>query len=179
VTSAAAIDNLSLLRFAELIDQRLGLQLDSSSLEELELVLCARIRALRCGGFDSYRRRLEAAGSRNAELGELAQKLAIGETYFFRSSEQFTVFSEVAIPRLMRANRARPLRILSAGCATGEEPYSLAITIRELGASAPARVSILGFDINPESIAKARAGRYSAWAMRAAPPAFLRNQFER
>ena len=113
------------------------------------------------------------------ELRELAAKLTIGETYFFRSPEQLSVFSEVALPRLTRSDPARPIRILSAGCSTGEEPYTLAMTLRELGPSAPAEVSILAIDINPEALTKARRGSYSAWAMRATPPDCVEKYFRR
>jgi len=175
----AALDEADLLRFAELIEERLGLQFDGSSLKELEAILLARMRILRCAGIDTYLHRFEAPGLTHEELRELATVLTIGETYFFRSPEQFSVFSEVALPRLTRAQPARKLRILSAGCATGEEPYTLAITLREMGALAPAHVSILGLDVNPESIARARRGRYSPWAMRATSPELLQKYFRR
>lgn len=175
----AAISEANLLRFAEVIEERFGLQFDSSSLTELAVVLSARMRALHSPGFDAYLQRLKAAPSMHEELRELAVKLTIGETYFFRGPEHFSAFSEVALPRLTRTRPTRQIRILSAGCATGEEPYSLAMTLRELGARAPAQTSILGLDVNPESIAKARRGRYSAWAMRAMRPDYLKKYFRR
>jgi chemotaxis protein methyltransferase CheR len=175
----AAIDEANVLRFAELIEQRLGLHFESSSLKELAVILSARVRALRCAGVDAYLGRFEVGGSVHAELRELATMLTIGESYFFRSPEQFTVFTEVALPRLTRTQPDRQIRILSAGCATGEEPYTLAITLRELGPSACLHSSILGIDINPDSIVKARRGRYSPWAMRATPPECLEKYFHR
>jgi chemotaxis protein methyltransferase CheR len=177
--ASAGLSEAGLLRFAELIEARLGLRFDSSSLEELTVILRARMRALRCAATDAYLQRLEAAESMNEELRELAAKLTTGETYFFRSPEQFTVFTGVALPRLVRTQPARQIRILSAGCATGEEPYSLAMTLRELGESAPAHFSIVGLDVNPESIAKARRARYSAWSMRSMPPGCLKRYFRR
>jgi chemotaxis protein methyltransferase CheR len=128
-----AIGDAKLTRFAELIEQRLGLQYSRSSLIELEAILTARMRALQCRGFDAYLKRLGSEVSMHEELRELAAKLTIGESYFFRSPEQLSVFSEVAIPRLTRRDPTRPIRILSAGCSTGEEPYTLAMTLRELG----------------------------------------------
>ncbi len=175
--TAPAIGEAKLMRFAELIEKRLGLQYGSSSLPELEAILTARMRALKCRSFDSYLTCLGSDLSMHNELRELAVKLTIGETYFFRSPEQLSVFSEVALPRLTRSDRARPIRILSAGCSTGEEPYTLAMTLRELGPSAPAEVSILAVDINPEALTKARRGSYSAWAMRATPPECVEKYF--
>ncbi len=88
----AALDEADLLRFAELIEERLGLQFDSSSLKELEAILLARMRTLRCAGIDTYLHRFEAPGLMHEELRELATVLTIGETYFLRSPEQFTDF---------------------------------------------------------------------------------------
>ena len=157
----------------------LGLRFAASSLSELEAALAARMRALRCASSDAYLQRLESEVSMHDELRELAARLTIGETYFFRSPEQLSVFSEVAVPRLNRDDPARQLRILSAGCSTGEEPYTLAMTLRGLGPSAPAEVSILAIDINPEAMAKARRGCYSAWAMRATPADCVEKYFRR
>jgi chemotaxis protein methyltransferase CheR len=177
--TAPAIGEARLTRFAELIEQRLGLQYAGSSLAELEAIMTARMRELQCRSVDAYLRQLESDVSMHEELRELAAKLTTGETYFFRIPEQLSVFSEVAIPRLTRDDPARPLRILSAGCSTGEEPYTLAMTLAELGPLAPAEVSILGIDINPEALAKARHGSYSAWAMRATPPDCVEKYFRR
>jgi chemotaxis protein methyltransferase CheR len=175
----AALDEANLLRFAELIDGRLGLRFDDSSLKELAAILPARARSLRCASVNAYLHRFNDPGSMHDELRALATMLTIGETYFFRSPEQFTVFSEVALPCLARTQPGRNIRILSAGCATGEEAYTFAITLRELGPSAPAHVSILGVDLNAQSITVARRGRYSARAMRATPPGYLAKYFRR
>jgi chemotaxis protein methyltransferase CheR len=175
----AALDEANLLRFVELIDVRLGLHFDGSSLKDLAAILRARARSLRCASVDAYLHRFDAPGSMHDELRSLATMLTIGETYFFRSPEQFTVFSEVALPCLTRAQPGRNIRILSAGCATGEEAYTFAITLRELGASVPAHVSILGVDLSAESITVARRGRYSARATRATPPGCLDKYFRR
>ena len=175
--STPDIGDEKVARFAELIEERLGLQYLGSSLDELRAIVAARMRMLQCRSFDSYMERLKSTISSHDELRALASELTIGETYFFRSPEQLSVFSEVALPRLTSTDHARPIRILSAGCSTGEEPYTLAMTLRELGPLAPAEVSILGIDINPEALAKARRARYSAWAMRATPPECVEKYF--
>ena len=175
----AAPDEANLLRFAELIDGRLGLRFDGSSLKELAAILRARARRLRCASVEAYLDQFDEPGSMHDELRALATMLTIGETYFFRSPEQLTVFSEVALPCLARTRPARHIRILSAGCATGEEAYTFAITLRELGASAPVQVSILGVDLSAQSITVARSGRYPARSMRATPPAYLDKFFRR
>jgi len=173
------ISEAKVARFAELIEERLGLHYLGSSLDELGATVAARMRALQCRSFDSYLERFKSNISAHEELRSLAAELTVGETYFFRIPEQLSVFSEVALPRLTRGDPARPIRILSAGCSTGEEPYTLAMVLRELGPSAPTDVTILGIDINPEALAKARRARYSAWAMRATPPDCVEKYFHR
>ncbi len=108
-----------------------------------------------------------------SEWARLEAEITIGETFFFRYSEQFAALRGTILPGLVAARRAeRRLRIWSAGCSTGAEPYSLAILVREiLGEALPDwRVSILGTDISAEAIATARAGEYGRWALRTMPP---------
>src|ERR1700729_4156583 len=85
------------------------------------------------------------------EIRALAQEVTVGETYFFRYMDQFRAFAEVVRP-------LRQLRLLSAGCASGEEAYSLAMMLREHVAQPAAQISILGVDINPAALAKASRG---------------------
>ncbi|WP_437752411.1 CheR family methyltransferase [Sorangium sp. So ce1389] len=101
-------------------------------------------------------------------ISELLEHLTVGETYFFRHASHFDVLLEALSARL--ADPLATACVLSAGCASGEEPYSVAIAIHaRLGARALARVRIRAADISAASIRKARAGVYSAWAFRDAP----------
>ncbi|MCJ2068985.1 protein-glutamate O-methyltransferase CheR [Methylobacterium sp. J-030] len=108
-----------------------------------------------------------------AEWARLEAEITVGETFFFRYAEQFQALRAEILPALIaaRADR-RALRIWSAGCSTGAEPYSLAILVRELlGEALPDwRVSILGTDISTEALATARAAEYGRWALRTMPP---------
>ncbi|HEY1797500.1 MAG TPA: protein-glutamate O-methyltransferase CheR [Stellaceae bacterium] len=105
-----------------------------------------------------------------AECAALARELTVGETYFFRNIEQFRALAEVALPDRMRANQStRRLRLLSAGCASGEEAYSLAIVLRETTASQGWDALVRAVDINPAALEKAARARYSAWALRETP----------
>ncbi len=104
-------------------------------------------------------------------IAEWEQLLALfmnGETFFFRDSGQITLLKEHILPTLIqRRKAARSLRILSAGCSTGEEAYSLAILVDQL---LPDRlnwnIDILGMDINVRSIQRAQQGIYGQWAFR-------------
>jgi chemotaxis protein methyltransferase CheR len=112
--------------------------------------------------------RLEAA-STDALLQSVVRHVTIGETYFFRHPEHFDALRERMLPELLRGREQRTLRAWSAGCATGEECYSIAMA---LSASAgPAfEVNVLGTDINKAALETARTGRYGRWSQRGPMP---------
>lgn len=155
-------------RFRAAVARRLGLQFDDSKLGFLGEVLQRKLGRL--GGSSSdYLSCLEDNPSSDA-IGALAQELTVTETYFFRNNEQFRAFADVVLPERMRVER-RPkvLRFLSAGCASGEEAYSIAIVAREAILDPSWEVHIRAVDLNPAALDKAERARYSSWAMRETP----------
>ncbi len=96
------------------------------------------------------------------------EHLTVGETYFFRNVPQFEALRRQVLPELIgRQTKLRSLRLWSAGCATGEEPYSLAMTINDMLPDADTwQVTILATDINAGFLARARAALYSNWSFR-------------
>ncbi|EYF04590.1 CheR family methyltransferase [Chondromyces apiculatus] len=97
----------------------------------------------------------------------LATALTVGETYFFRHPEHFQLVRERVIPEALRRRYGGMVRLWSAGCATGEEPYSMALVALELlGPSASQRVEVLATDLSPTALTRARAGRYGPWSFR-------------
>ncbi|HVZ13936.1 MAG TPA: CheR family methyltransferase [Bauldia sp.] len=155
-------------RFREAITRRLGLLFDDTRLGFLGEVLQRRVGIAGMSA-EAYVGDLESRAGRD-ELGGLAEALTVGETYFFRNNDQFRAFGDVAVPQRMRANmQTRRLRILSAGCASGEEPYTLAILLRSLFSEPGWQVSIRAVDANPAALRKAVAARYSSWALRETP----------
>ncbi|HVI88518.1 MAG TPA: CheR family methyltransferase [Dongiaceae bacterium] len=152
-------------RFREAITHSVGLTFDESKTEFLATVLQRRLKQLK-STLDDYLSKLELGELRD-EVDALAQELTVAETYFFRNREQFDALREVVLPHCMaRERQPRTLRILSAGCASGEEPYSIAITAREAVSNKSWRVEIEAIDLNPEALEKARRGRYSNWSIR-------------
>lgn len=131
-------------------------------------------RAARATGLDldAFRARLRARDARC--LAELVEAAVVGETYFFRHPEQLEAVREVL---LQRAPRERALRIWSAGCATGEEPYSLAMLLLEAG-RAGCRDRVLGTDVSVRALAVAAEGIYGAWSLRRIEPAACARHFE-
>lgn len=163
-------------RFRAAIVQRIGLQFDDAELGFLGEVLQRRLDKLGRGG-EAYLRDMEEQPS-NGEIAALARELTVGETYFFRNNEQFRALAEVALPQRMRVHGApRVLRLLSAGCASGEEAYSIAIAVRETIADPSWEVQIRAVDLNPAVLEKAARARYSSWALRDTPAEVQRKWF--
>jgi chemotaxis protein methyltransferase CheR len=105
--------------------------------------------------------------------------ITAAETYFFRHLAQFHAFADVALPERVHAQTARRrLAILSAGCASGEEAYSLAILVFDAAARRSCDVSVVGVDVNPAMLEKARRGRFSTWALRDTPADVQRRWFQ-
>ncbi|MBP1183413.1 protein-glutamate O-methyltransferase CheR [Methylobacterium sp. PvR107] len=132
-----------------------------------------RFRASGSADCAAYAALLSEGAQGEAEWARLEAEITVGETFFFRYAEQFQAMRETILPALIEARASeRSLRIWSAGCSTGAEPYSLAILVRELlGEALPAwRVAILGTDISTEALATARAAEYGRWALRTTPP---------
>jgi chemotaxis protein methyltransferase CheR len=162
-------------RFRGWIAQRLGLHFDDTKLEFLAEVLDRRVDK---GGLmlSPYLDRLEGPDI-TAELQALALELTVPETYFFRHMDQFRAFADVALPEAQATRGATArLCLLSVGCASGEEPYSLAMLARE-GAEQGWNVAIHAFDINSAMLAKAARGLYTVWALRETPAESQRRWF--
>lgn len=116
-----------------------------------------------------------------SRLEALTKYLTVGETHFFRDGKLFKALEEELLPSLVvsRGLTNRTLRIWSAGCATGEEPYSIAIMVsRLLKGFLGWNFSILGTDINGESLSKAIDGVYGEWSFRSVPAGIREFYFE-
>ena len=155
-------------RFRTVIVGRLGLFFDESKSGFLADVLRRRFEATEQDA-DAYLSRLERQSARD-ELAALGRELTVPETYFVRHVDQFRAFAEIALPdRVAVRGGDRRLKILSVGCASGEEAYSIAMLVRDTLIDPSFEVSIVGVDVNPAIIEKARLGRFSAWALRETP----------
>jgi chemotaxis protein methyltransferase CheR len=173
------IDSFHIDRFKGLITDGLGFQVEDDGLALLEELLQERLRDSGCRTVDAYLDGLRDPERRHAELRAAAQRLTIGETYFFRLPEQYRALAEVALPdRLCERQGHGPVRILSAGCATGEEAYTVALLLREAMPDLdPRDVAITGVDVNSDFLSKARKAQFSPWSLRGLAPDLRKRYF--
>jgi chemotaxis protein methyltransferase CheR len=125
---------------------------------------------------------LLSASLTKAQIQMLASHLTVGETYFFREKQTFDVLAESVLPELVRSRRNSELRlrIWSAACCTGEEPYSLAMLLDQVIPDlADWHVTILATDINARFLQKAITGVYGEWSFREARALIKERYFQR
>lgn len=173
------IERAHIERFRTIVAHRLGLQYDDGKLDYLADILRQRMASAECPRVEPYLERLTSSSKISDELRALAEQLTVNETFFFRNADHFRALAELVLPDRIRAKaQQKRLRILSAGCASGEEPYSLAAVVRELLPDVESwDVKIIGIDVNPAILAKATQARYSSWSLRATPEAAQRRYF--
>src|SRR5882757_6175269 len=169
-------------RLSEFIAQHTGLHFPPERRSDLQRGLTAA--ATEFGFADSARCAdwLLSASLTRQQLHTLASHLTIGETYFFRERKTFDALAQRILPELIcrRRGREQRLRLWSAACSTGEEPYSLAILVQQLLPDwRDWHVTILATDINPRFLQKAAAGVYGEWSFRESPSWFKERYFTR
>jgi chemotaxis protein methyltransferase CheR len=170
-------DVFRLLR--DFIHDYCGIFFEDGSKFLLERRLNRRLEQHQLKSFEEYYHFLRYDRRRNEELVVLVDNLTTNETYFFRESAQLRAFSDEIIPELRGKDTGRKsLRIWSAGCSTGEEPYTIAILLIESGDWwRDWQVEIMGSDINQRVLHTARKGVYKKGSHRATPPEMLKRYF--
>jgi len=145
---------------AALLHDAAGLAFDASRRESLSYSVTERMRASGCTDVLAY---LALVRDNDKERQSLLDEVTIPETHFFRNPPQIRALRQHVLPEILRlATATKRLRIWSAGCSTGEEPYTLAMLVRELlPAAAGWDVQIIATDVSNRALAAARAGRYA------------------
>ncbi|HKS80362.1 MAG TPA: CheR family methyltransferase [Candidatus Acidoferrales bacterium] len=174
----------SLVRIRDLIYRVCGIYMPDNKMFFLQDRLNRRLRELQMPSLRSYQELLTSGKDRDTETRNLLNEITVGETTFFRNVPQLTALQKIVIPKLLaaKANRSSPhLKFWSAGCSTGEEPYTLAIFLLENSASLLRGCGweIVATDLNDHSLAKAREGVYDGYAVRNVEPALLLKYFRR
>jgi len=144
----------------------------------LERRLAPRLQAHGLESYGHYHRFLRFDPRGLGEIDEATDLLTTNETYFHREPRQLRAFSLEILPALATARAAeRRLRILSAGCSTGEEPYTIAILLKASGLFEGWEVEVIGLDISRRCLAVARAAAYGEHAFRSAEGEEMRRWF--
>jgi chemotaxis protein methyltransferase CheR len=161
------------------IYKRTGMWFSDSSKYLLQKRLSPRAKELSFDTFQQYFYFLQYDPRADAEFDQIYDLVTTNETYFFREPAQLTAFTEEIIPDILERKAIKKVRIWSAGCSSGEEPYSLAMLLQELGWFSRAAFEIFASDINQQVLSRARKGQYRESAFRATDPSIRDKYFTR
>lgn len=157
---------------ARFVEEKLGLYFPENRLQDLERGFGKVCRELGFEDATECFQRLTSTSLTKQQIEILASHLTVGETYFFREKQTFEFLEEHVLPEILNSRREsnQRLRIWSAGCCTGEEPYSIAVLLHRLIPDLTRwNITILATDINPLFLRKAESGVYGEWSFRESP----------
>jgi len=175
------ISNADFGRLRSLIYEQSGINLNADKKTMLELRIRRRLRSLSLDSYADYCQYLFGPHGQKEELVHLLDVVSTNKTDFFREPEHFKFLVRKAVPELMSRNQSgRPLVVWSAGCSTGEEPYTLAMVLKEWGEANPGfRFQVLATDLSHTVLAKAHRGVFTAAVVRPVPDGLRRKYFLR
>lgn len=160
MTDPSAADVAS---FRLAVARSMGLRIDDERVPEAATLLARRAEGTRARSLGDYVSSLSATAD---EVAELARELTVSETYFLRHAGHFLTLADALATRV--AEGRGPAKVLVAGCSSGEEVYSVALTALDVAGEGCA--TVLGVDVNPDVLAKAESGSYTEWSLRAMSP---------
>jgi chemotaxis protein methyltransferase CheR len=177
VASALGISDASFTLLRDLIAQRLGQYFENGKRDLLADKISEIVAAHGVSSLLDYYYLLKYDPDAERHWADLADRLAVPETYFWRQSEQLAALTDVIAPRHAEEKPGKPLRIWSAACCSGEEPLSVAIALAEAGWLDRLRVQIVGSDASGRLLERARAGVYGERSFRSLPPTLRQKYF--
>jgi len=167
-------------RFADYIGTACGIKLPPSKKTMLEARLQKRLRILGISSYKDYCEFLFSPQGMETELGHLIDQVTTNTTDFFREPKHFEYLYSTVLPEWYARNRGRELRLWSAGCSIGAEPYTLAIVFSEFREKHPDfRFHITATDISRQVLQKAHKGVYTTEQARGVPGNLMRKYFLR
>ncbi len=168
-------------KLRKVVYERSGIYFQDTKKYVLESRLSRRLDELELEDFDQYIMFLTAGPYQTDEFQEMFNRITINETSFFRNEPQLDVFEREVLPKLLEArSSSKTLRIWSAACSSGEEPYTLAIQIhRSLGVRlSDWKIEVLGTDISEKVLMTAQSGKYPHYSIRSVNPMVLNRYFK-
>ena len=175
-----SLPDSQLSQMSEFVTARMGLHFSKEHWRDLERQTKLAAKEFGFADAEAFLQWLVSSPLTREQIEILASHLTIAETYFWREPQVFEALRDQILPELIRAREKgdKRLRIWSAGCATGEEPYSIAIALRQaLPALEDWHITLLATDINPRILCRAAAGVYGAWSFRNVPPGLKEKNF--
>ncbi len=166
--------------FRSLLFSGLGLNLNEKYDNELFSKIKLAAESFGYQGIDEFVKWLTSSDLTQDNLSKLATFFTIGESYFLRERTSFDFLEKIYLPELIkrRTFAGKELRIWSAGCSSGEEPYSIAILLKKCIPDIHNwKISLIATDINPNFLAKAKEGIYTRWSFRNCPESFVEKYF--
>jgi chemotaxis protein methyltransferase CheR len=173
------LSDAEFIRIRELVKSKTGISLSDAKRDLVYGRLSKRLRALSLASFSAYCDCLDA--DKGEETENFINAITTNLTSFFRESHHFDYLRDTVIPDLLNRNRStKKIRIWSAGCSTGEEPYSIAISVREaLKNHRDWDVRILATDLDSNCVATGQQGVYDLERVEQLDPALLRRWFRK
>jgi chemotaxis protein methyltransferase CheR len=166
------LPDIKLQKLSEFIELKLALHFPKERWDDLERNIRSAAKEFEYQDVDSFIQHIVSSPLTREHSELLAAHLTISETYFWREPESFEVLEQMILPELIRLRQKnnKRIRIWSAGCSGGEEPYSIAIALTRIIPDIKNwNISILATDINPRNLQKAVTGEYGAWSFRTSP----------
>jgi chemotaxis protein methyltransferase CheR len=180
-TTDSKMTDAQFQRLRKIVYDRSGIWFADSRKYALESRLGRRLEELEMDDFDQYAVLLTIGPYRDDEFQEMFNRITVNETSFFRNEPQLDYFEKEVLTHLLKARGAvKRLRLWSAACSTGEEPYTLAMQVhRSLGIRlADWRVEILGTDISEKALLTAQGGAYTSYSIRSSNPLAIKRYFK-
>jgi len=176
------LSNTLISRLSEHLSAHTGLFFSEKRLGEIKNKMTAAMKDFDFEDMEDFIRWLLSAPLTKHQIEILARYLTVQETYFFREKKTFEVLEQTILPELINSKRntEKHIRIWSAGCSAGEEPYSIAILLSKLIPDIKDwNITVLATDINPDALQKARQGIYTEWSFRDTPVWVKEQYFEK
>jgi chemotaxis protein methyltransferase CheR len=166
--------------FRQLIKKHTGISFSRRNLSTLQRKLSGRMSQLGLDSYRGYHHYLLHDKDGGWELRQLINRLTIDQTAFFRHGKQFEHLANIILPQIVEHKSTKKLRIWSAGCATGEEPYSIAMIVDDTLREADSwDIKILASDIDTNALKFAYNGSYSSRHVEGVPTEYLERYFVR
>lgn len=171
-----SLSNETFVKIRDYIYEKSGIYINDNKKYLIENRLGRILIEHKLQSFDEYFGMISASGNGH-HLSRLFDSITTNETYFFREAQHLTILADELIPRLIRGRKIKqPVRIWSAACSTGEEPYTISMMLMERRIM-PSQCEIIASDLCDGALASAKRAVYSSYSMRNVPANYLKRYF--